>query len=463
MERKLVENISKGLQRENARAEVKRAFGRMYVESYEDERIVSDVLSRTMGVKSFSKVNAYQFNYIDDIAKIAVNLYSEEVRGKKFAVRTRRVGTHDFTSRDVSVKVGAALYEFSSGVDLENPEVEIGVEVREKNVYFFTKTIPGPGGLPLGSEGKLVSLVSGGIDSPVATWMMMKRGSPVDIIFVSLAHPIDTVEFLQVIEPLFRRWGHGYDAKIHIIDGKPLVRALTNQELFKYANVTYKRILYLIAQEIARKSSAHGIVTGESIGQVSSQTPENLHTLSNGLEIPVHRPLIGFDKDEIVELARKIGTFPEESHGEFCALFSETPYTSISISDLENDMKHFDFLDELLESDLIIRSSEIASILAELSSKKMEAAEVPDAAVVIDLRKKEKFEKWHYPGAVNVSLQELKSFVEDKGTEKTYVLYCRKGLQSAYGASELRNMGSLAFYTDEGRMKKMLETKNKMA
>ncbi|WP_162509406.1 hypothetical protein [Thermogymnomonas acidicola] len=158
-------------------------YGRVYVEGYVDARAVAKALRRVFGVKSFSFALRMRFQSLDEIVSAATLVFSEAVKDKYFAVRSRRMGNHPpFTSMDVSVQVGgAALLPFArGGVDLERPQVEVKVEVRDNLAFFYGQEIEGgPGGLPLGSQGgRLVALVSGGgIDSPVAAWMMMKRGS----------------------------------------------------------------------------------------------------------------------------------------------------------------------------------------------------------------------------------------------------------------------------------------------
>ncbi|AKA49358.1 hypothetical protein IX51_09865 [uncultured archaeon] len=456
MEQLLVRNISKGLGELSVEATIKRGFGRIYITGETDSDRAADVLSRTMGVKNYSRAIHSRFTRLEDITSKAVELWADKVNGKSFAVRARRTGQHDFSSRDIMRAVGDAVYPYAGRVNLVNPDVEINVEVRENSAYYFGEYSPGPGGLPLGSEGKLVALVSGGIDSPVAAWSVMKRGCPTDLIFCSLAHPVDTRDFLIAAKALNDNWGHGYDPKIHIINGSKLVGELTDRSKFKLANITFKRILYLLAERIAKKSKAHGIVTGESLGQVSSQTPESLHATSHNLEVPVMRPMLGFDKDDIVALSRKIGTFPESSKGEFCSLFAAHPITRPTISELEEDMKNFDFLEHLIGNDTVIRGSEIADFLSSLGESDVEASEVPMNSIVVDLRSKDKYEQWHFPGAVNMDLQAVDQLFSSRDGN-TYIFYCMKGLQSAYAASRARAMGTTAYFISEDKLRKKVE------
>lgn len=448
-------NILDGMKRLGETAKITTEKGRIYVSEYSSLDSAMDVLGRTMGVKSYSPVMPYSYQTKEDIANKAVELFSEKVKGKKFAVRSRRSGGQNFTSRDLNLAVGDALYDYSEGVDLSNPEVEVNIEVRNNKAYFYTESHRGPGGLPLGSESPLVALVSGGIDSPVAAWMLMKRGSPVDFVFLTLSHPIDTVEFLGGVKALVDRWSLGRVPTVHIVDGKPLIDLLVVSGKIKIPGVTYKRILYRLALDIAKESGAYGIITGESMGQVSSQTPENLMAINHTIDFPVYRPLIGLDKDEISDIARRIGTFPVTSKGEFCSLFSQNVVLNASPEAIDRDFENVTIIDELLNNRKILKGDEIEEYLGSISDEDYEVTELPEDSIVIDMRAKAKFQDWHHPEALNVHLGGVRNIIEKNGRDKVYVFYCQKGLQSAYAASEARNLGARSYYTTTEKMRKM--------
>lgn len=451
----LKSNILDGMKRLGETARITTEKGRIYVSEYSSLESAMDVLGRTMGVKSFSRVTPYRYHTQEDIANKAVELFSGTVKGKKFAVRSRRSGGQNFTSRDLNLAVGDALYDYSGGVDLSNPEVEVNIEVRNNRAYFYTESHRGPGGLPLGSESPLVALVSGGIDSPVAAWMLMKRGSPVDFVFLTLSHPIDTVEFLGGVKSLVERWSLGYVPTVHIVDGKPLIDLLVVSGKIKIPGVTYKRILYKLALEIAKERRGFGIITGESMGQVSSQTPENLLAINHTIDFPVYRPLIGFDKDEISDIARRIGTFPVTSKGEFCSLFSQNVVLNASPEAIDRDFENVTIIEELLSNRKVLKGDEIDHYLGSISDEDYEVTELPEDSIVIDMRAKAKFQGWHHPEALNVHLGGVRDIIEKNGRDKVYVFYCQKGLQSAYAASEARNLGARSYYTTTEKMRKM--------
>jgi thiamine biosynthesis protein ThiI len=277
MEKLLMRNIVVGLRSMGIETRVRRGQGRLFVEIPGDKiRESIDLISRVFGVKSVSPAKVYGFSNLNDLVGIAVKEWSELVRGRTFAVRVRRVGNHPFTSIDVARVVGAAL-------------------IRGNNAYLFTEIVKGPGGLPLGSEGRLLALISGGFDSPVAAWFMMKRGVYVDALFCSLAYPVDVINFLRVSNALFSKWSIGYDPRLFILDCSQLINEFRERANPHIWSVLFKRFLYEVGARVAKSVNALGLVTGESLGQVSSQTLHNLMAIEYGIDMPIYRPLIGLD------------------------------------------------------------------------------------------------------------------------------------------------------------------------
>ena len=460
MEKLLAHNIVVGLRSMGIEARVKRGQGRLFVEIPDDKiRESIDLISRVFGVKSVSPAKVYGFGNLNELASIAVKEWSELVRGRTFAVRVRRVGNHPFTSIDVARVVGAALKPFSAGVDLERPGVELFMEIRGNNAYLFTEVVKGPGGLPLGSEGRLLALISGGFDSPVAAWFMMKRGAYVDALFCSLAYPVDVINFLRVSNALFSKWSIGYDPRLFILDCSQLVNEFRERANPHMWSVLFKRVLYEVGARVAKSVNALGLVTGESLGQVSSQTLHNLMAIEYGIDMPIYRPLIGLDKDEIMYYARLIGTYEESMRTEeFCALFSEKPRTRVSIEELNNETNKLrpSLIDDILSTMITLRTSAIGKVLDTLMQEvnDVDISEVPRNAVIIDLRSKAEYEAWHFPGAINASPEDLPKIVEHMGRDKTYVLYCKKGLSSRWGALELRRLGVKAFSISIERLRR---------
>ncbi len=451
MEKRLVKNIKIAHSLKGYEVRIRTERGRIFVESENRETSIN-CLSRIMGIKSFSEVFPLEFSGILEIVNFVKNIYWERVRGKKFAVSVKRAGEHNFSSMDLEIKIADSLYSNSSGVDLKNPEVKIEVEVRGNVAYVISERINGPGGLPVGSEGRMTAMVSGGMDSPVAAWYMLRRGSPVDMVFFSLAYPIDVTQFLKNAQALYENWYFGYDPDIFIIDAGRLVDDYLAKGKMKFANVSFKKIMYTITEKIANDTKSNGIITGESSGQVSSQTPENLRELSRFMDIPIHRPLLGFDKDEIIDLAKKIGTYNPDPFGEFCAIFGETPVTRIKREELDEDMQNLYGYFPSKEEIHRIKGSKIYEFLDSIHEK-YEIDKIGQDDIVIDLRDPLTFKQWHYPGAINLSLSKVYEKMSTMEDNKKIILYCQKGLQSAHVAARLNSMGYQAYFINLDRIR----------
>jgi thiamine biosynthesis protein ThiI len=327
-EKALVRNIREVLPGCRVRSE----RGRIWVGGTIDP----EKLRRVFGIVSFSPVTRCA---LEDLGGALLSLARERGAGeiRTFAIRMRRVGTHPFTSREKAVELGNLVRGAfpGLGVDLDHPDLELHVEIREGTCYLYTEVIPGAGGLPLGVEGSLVALVSGGIDSPVAAWMMMKRGCRILPVFVALegflgddarARAGEVVEVLRNYQP---------DIRLRVIPDSFLACAkeqLIRNGQERFTCLICKRRMYRIAATVAGEEGAKGIVTGESLGQVASQTLENLLVLDDAAGLPVYRPLIGLDKEEITRIARKIGTFgPSTGSAEGCRAVPRRPSTRASL------------------------------------------------------------------------------------------------------------------------------------
>lgn len=231
---------------------------------------------------------------------------------KPFAVKCRRVGTHDFSSREMAGFCGAAVIELTNApVDLSNPEFKLFIEVREDKTYIFHDKIPGPGGLPIGTQGRMVALVSGGIDSPVATYLMMKRGCDITILnFNNHPYTGGSNEKIIKIYHKIQEYASGSELKLYQVNYGDFLKKCTEEAPPRMTCVLCKSGMYQIAEKIAKQEKALGIIDGSSVGQVASQTLPNILATRYSTSMPVLSPLIGLDKTEISEISEKIGTFP---------------------------------------------------------------------------------------------------------------------------------------------------------
>jgi thiamine biosynthesis protein ThiI len=289
--------------------------GRIYVRTNNPKEIASK-LTRVFGISSVSPAKETTSD-MNDISEAAVQQASNIIKSEStFAVRCHRVGTHTYTSMDICKEVGGQiltrLKKQSLRVDLTDPQFIVNVEVRAEQAYIFGETLKGPGGFPVGSQSKVVCLLSGGIDSPVACWLAMKRGCSITPIYFDNTPLTDepaTNRALETAKALFE-WSIGYPRKVYIVPHGRNLQAFVEKSPRNLTCILCKRMMYRVAERIADIENAEGIVTGEAIGEQASQTLTNLMVLNEAAaKYPIHRPLLGFDKTDTTELAERIGTF----------------------------------------------------------------------------------------------------------------------------------------------------------
>jgi thiamine biosynthesis protein ThiI len=235
---------------------------------------------------------------------------------ESFAIQARRSGRQPFTSQDIGRQCGDAVYnaviEKRPRVDLKHADHDIHVEIRDSGSYIFTEIIKGVGGMPLGSQGKMVAMVSGGIDSPVAAWLMMKRGCEIVPVFFDndpfFANDSTQKRALKCLARL-KEWSPGHPIRAYVMPHGKNLQAFQEKGNFKYTCVFCKHLMYKVSRALADKVKAQGIITGSSIGQVASQTSDNMLAEIYQVDFPIYHPLIGLDKDEIVTLSKKLGMF----------------------------------------------------------------------------------------------------------------------------------------------------------
>ncbi len=442
-QRRLVRNLRDALATTGAPGEVTDEWTRMVIRSGSAE--ATSLIGRVFGLSSYSPVDAVVPAELDAISSRGRELYEERVRGRRYAVRARRSGRHAFRSRDVEVELGAALNEHAT-VDLDDPEVTIWVEVRDERAYLISRRIPAAGGLPVGVEGRAVALISGGYDSAVAAWLMLKRGVELDYVFCNLGGDAYERAVVQVSKVLADDWSYGYRPRLHVVPFDAVVDELRAHAKPRYWQVVLKRLMYRAASRVAERGDAAAIVTGEAIGQVSSQTLDNLRAIEPAASRPVFRPLLGFDKEEIIERARRVGTAAlSEQVKEYCAIAPGRPVTAASIEAVDREEGRLDLavVDRAVEAakELDLRALTATDLVASY----LFTRDVPGDAVVLDVRARDAWRGWHWPGAEQKDewqvLRDMRRFEKDR----TYVLYCAHGVQSAYLAERMQRAGFEAY------------------
>jgi thiamine biosynthesis protein ThiI len=308
MEKRLRENLAAALDDRGLGGSVERLDGRLLARGTDPDAAVS-VAAELPGVVSASPAREVPAE-TDAIYGTMVEL-ARERSFDSYAVRASRArDDHAFTSPELEREGGAAVGEaVDAAVDLESPDVTFEADVRPDRAFVFAERREGPGGLPVGSQAPLVALVSGGIDSPVAAFEAMRRGSPVVPVYVDLGDygGVDhRARAIAACERLAER-APGFDCRPYVVEGGETV-AILAERLDRGRMLALRRYFFAVAATIAEIEDAAGIVTGEVVGQKSSQTARNLRATSTAVDVPVHRPLLTVDKPEITERARELGT-----------------------------------------------------------------------------------------------------------------------------------------------------------
>lgn len=441
--RQLCENLHEALIALGPGSQVFNQWHRILIDVPSHEAL--EVAARVFGVHSISQIECTCPPRLEDIVRVGREVYGPRVKGKTYAVQARRVGEHPFRSQDIRVQLGAALNPGAT-VNLDHPQVTVEVEVRPEAVYFFSQRRRGAGGLPLGVEGRAVCLISGGFDSAVAAWMMLKRGVALDYVLCNLAGPAYERTVLGVAKLLADNWSCGTAPRLHSIDFEPYVFALRRDVEPRLVQVLLKRLMYRAGAAVARELGAEALITGESVGQVSSQTLTNLRVIDEVSDLPVLRPLIGLDKEEIIAQSRRIGTYALcERVQEYCALAPERPATAARLAAVRHEETRLDLekLNELVAARRIIDLATITG--SDLVVPYLHTEEIPDDAVVIDCRQPYHYEAWHWPGAQRRDLDDLLTNFNRLDRAKKYVLYCPLGLQSAVVAEKMQRAGYQAY------------------
>ena len=406
--RRLLSNLRDALESEGAPPRIQLSHNRMLIEIPQES--VLPALARVFGVQSLSLVERRVPTQMPAILTAGVECFRERVQGKRFAVRARRVGDRSkipLSAHSVEVELGSALLPFAAGVDLGAPEVTVGVELMEREAYLFSERTSGHGGLPLGVEGRAVALLSGGFDSAVAAWQLLKRGVALDYVFCNLGGKTHLQGVLRVARILACRWSYGDRPTLHAVDFAPIAAELQARTARRFWQVLLKRLLLRAAERIALTGRAVAIVTGDAVGQVSSQTLQNLAVISRATAQPILRPLVGFNKEEIIAGAERIGTFElSKVVGEYCDLAARRPATSAALHAVEAEEAKLD--SALLER--AVAEREVYDLRgldeSQLGFPELEIERIPEDAIVLDLSSREAYQRWHWEGALRLDFSQ---------------------------------------------------------
>ena len=351
----LVHQIKLALRKCEGSFDISKTQGRIYVEAkgeFDYDETVEH-LGQVFGISGICPMVYVEDEGFEKLRDKVVEYFGDTYpdRNRTFKVNTRRARKdYPLESMEVSAALGEALLNAypELKVDVREPEIMLNVEIREK-IYIYSIEIPGPGGMPVGTGGKAMLLLSGGIDSPVAGYMIAKRGVKIDAVYFH-APPYTSEWAKQKVVDLARIVSR-YTGPIylHVINFTDIQLYIHEKCPHEELTIIMRRYMMRIAEHIARETSCLGLITGESIGQVASQTMQSLVATNEVCTLPVYRPLIGFDKQEIVEVSKKIGTFETSilPYEDCCTIFvAKHPVTKPNLNVIR---RHEHNLDERIE------------------------------------------------------------------------------------------------------------------
>ncbi|TVK91884.1 tRNA 4-thiouridine(8) synthase ThiI [Shewanella algae] len=450
----LESNIRNVLKKVDEDAAVTRQWDRIMVQVPKDKPQLKQVFAERLacipGISTINQVNEYSFETVDDIYQHALKVYADELAGKTFCVRAKRSGKHDFSSQDVERYVGGGLNQFTeaAGVRLKDPDMTIHLEINNDKLYLVERKIPGLGGFPIATQEDVLSLISGGFDSGVSSFQFIKKGSRTHYCFFNLGGAQHEIGVKQVAHHLWKTYGESHKVKFVTVPFEPVVAEILERIDNGLMGVILKRMMMRAAARVAERMGVQALVTGESLGQVSSQTLTNLNVIDRCVDTLILRPLITMDKQDIINESRKIGTEDfAKSMPEYCGVISQKPTVKAVLSKVEAEETKFseDLLDRIIADAVVMDIREIATDMDTKVTETETVASVGQGEVVLDIRAPEEEESkpLQLEGVeiVHIPFFKLASAFAELDGSKTYLLYCDRGVMSKLQALYLQEQG----------------------
>ncbi|KFZ38253.1 tRNA s(4)U8 sulfurtransferase [Shewanella mangrovi] len=450
----LESNIRNVLKKVDEGAAVLRQWDRLMVHVPADKPELVDVFAERLacipGISVISQVNEYSFETVHDIYEHAQRAFAEQIAGKTFCVRVKRSGKHEFNSIDVEKYVGGGLNQHTEalGVKLKNPDTTVNIEINQDKLYLVEKKIQGLGGFPIATQEDVLSLISGGFDSGVSSFQFIKKGARTHYCFFNLGGAQHEIGVKQVAHHLWKRYGESHKVKFVSVPFEPVVEEILERIDNGMMGVVLKRMMMRAASRVAERLGIQALVTGESLGQVSSQTLTNLNVIDRCTDLLILRPLITMDKQDIIDQSRIIGTEDfAKSMPEYCGVISQRPTVKAVLSKIEAEETKFseDLLDRVIAAAEVIDIREIATSMDTKVTETETVTTVGEQQVIIDIRAPEEEER--KPLQVSdaevqhIPFFKLATAFGDLDKSKTYLLYCDRGVMSKLQALYLLEQG----------------------
>ena len=448
----LTSNIRNVLLRETENVAVIRNWDFIEVRAKvaEEAPMVLNLLKRTPGIHHILEVEEYPFETMHDIFEQTLAQVREELEGKTFCVRVRRKGKHEFRSLDVERYVGGGLNQHieTASVKLTKPDVTVRIDIDNDKMLLVKARHEGLGGDPIGTQEDVLSLISGGFDSGVSSYMLIRRGSRVHYCFFNLGGAAHEIGVKQMAYHIWSRYSTSHKVRFVAINFENVVGEILEKVDNGQMGVVLKRMMVRAASKIAERFDIQAIVTGEALGQVSSQTLTNLRLIDKASDTLVLRPLITHDKEQIIAMAKEIGTDDiAKSMPEFCGVISKNPTVKAIESKIIEEEGHFNFdvLDQAVQNAQFLDIREIVQQTEKEVVSVETTTELGKNDVILDIRSPEETDEAPFK-LEGVEVKELPFYkLSSQFTEldqsKNYLLYCQRGVMSKLQALYLKENG----------------------
>lgn len=402
------------------------------------------ILLQTPGIEQV--LEALQFDKIDtleDIKEIVNKMMAHLIQNKSFVVRAKRTGKHPFKSTNIEQTVGGFMLAHNPGskVDLHNPEITINVELVHNQLNIITQKYKGLSGFPIGTQGDILSLMSGGFDSTVASYLTMKRGLKTHFIFFNLGGVAHEIGVKQVALYLWNKFGASHRVSFISVPFDDVIEEIFRSTSESYMGVTLKRLMLMASEKIANEMEIDAIVTGESVAQVSSQTLRNLALIDQVTNKLVLRPLATMNKPEIMDIANSIGTKRfAENMPEYCGVISKNPIIHGSYKRMEEVSKRFNYevLDKAVQNATRVFVDEIAAVVSDIGQIEIVSDLSSGDYTIIDIRQEEDIIEAPCE-TLKIPFYKLKNEFSKLPQNKEYLFYCDKGIMSQLHAQYLKD------------------------
>ena len=407
-------------------------------------------LQRIPGIHHFLQVEEKPFANLHEIFEQTLSDVASQLENKTFCVRVKRKGKHEFNSLEAERYIGGGLNQHiaSAKVQLKNPDVTVRIEIEDDKMMLVRARYEGIGGYPIGTQEDVLSLISGGFDSGVSSYMLLRRGSRVHYCFFNLGGAAHEIGVKQMAYHIWQRYGSSHKVRFVAINFEGVVGEILENVDNGQMGVVLKRMMVRAASKIAQRFDIQAIVTGEALGQVSSQTLTNLRLIDEAADVLVLRPLITHDKEQIIAMAKHIGTEDiAKSMPEFCGVISKNPTVKAIKARIEQEEGNFNFA--VLES--AVENAQYLDIrqIAEQTEKDVVSVDAVSVLgendVIIDIRSPEEIDETplHIENQAMIQLPfyKLSSQFAELDQSKHYVLYCERGVMSKLQALYLKESG----------------------